>query len=108
MTLWEAAGHLASVLVVMAFSMKDIVSLRIIAIASNLAFLTYGIGLSLPPSGYCMRCCCRSMPGGFGKPWRGKQHRSECPEALSKRRHPSRKLLDLRAFVSATRHIGRL
>ena len=49
MTLWEAAGYLASVLVVMAFSMKDIVSLRIVAIASNLAFLTYGIGLSLPP-----------------------------------------------------------
>jgi len=49
MTLCEAAGYLASMLVFMAFCMKDIVSLRIVAIASNLAFLTYGIGLGLAP-----------------------------------------------------------
>ena len=67
MTLLEATGYLASALVVIAFCMKDIVSLRIVAIASNLAFLTYGIGLSLPRSGCYMRRCCRSMPGGFGQ-----------------------------------------
>jgi CRP/FNR family transcriptional regulator, cyclic AMP receptor protein len=49
MTLSEAAGYFASVLVVMAFCMKDIVSLRIVAIVSNIAFLAYGIGLNLPP-----------------------------------------------------------
>lgn len=46
---WDAAGYLASGLVIMAFCMKDIVPLRIVALTSNLAFLTYGIGLGLVP-----------------------------------------------------------
>ena len=49
MTLLEATGYLASALVATAFCMKDIVPLRIVAIASNLAFLTYGVGLGLAP-----------------------------------------------------------
>jgi CRP/FNR family cyclic AMP-dependent transcriptional regulator len=51
MNRWDAAGYLASVLLVMAFCMKNIVSLRLIAIASNVAFLTYAIGLGLFPMG---------------------------------------------------------
>jgi len=49
MSLFEAAGYLASGLVIMAFSMRDIVPLRLISIASNVAFLVYGIGLGLIP-----------------------------------------------------------
>jgi len=49
MNLPEAAGYLASGLVLTAFCMKDIASLRIVAIAGNVAFMTYGIGLDLVP-----------------------------------------------------------
>jgi hypothetical protein len=47
--LWDATGYLATALVVLAFCMKDIVPLRIVALASNIAFFTYGIGLGLVP-----------------------------------------------------------
>jgi|SRR5689334_8699296 len=46
---WDAVGFLASGLVITAFCMKDIVQLRIAALASNIAFLTYGIALGLIP-----------------------------------------------------------
>jgi hypothetical protein len=46
---WDVAGYLAAGLVAMAFCMKDMTSLRIIALASNVAFLIYGIGLGLVP-----------------------------------------------------------
>jgi hypothetical protein len=46
---WDSAGYIASALVVAAFSMKDILSLRSMAILSNLAFLIYGLGLNLGP-----------------------------------------------------------
>ena len=49
MRLWDAAGYLASGLVVLAFCMKDIIPLRVVALTSNIAFLTYGIGLGLAP-----------------------------------------------------------
>ena len=49
MRLWDAAGYLASGLVVLAFCMKDIIPLRVVALTSNIAFLTYGIGLGLVP-----------------------------------------------------------
>ena len=49
MRLWDAAGYLASGLVVLAFCMKDIIPLRVVALTSNVAFLTYGIGLGLVP-----------------------------------------------------------
>ena len=39
MGLWDAAGYLASGLVVMAFCMKDIIALRAVALTSNIAFL---------------------------------------------------------------------
>ena len=48
-TPWDAAGYLASGLVITAFCMKDIVSLRLAAIFSNIAFLVYGIALGLAP-----------------------------------------------------------
>jgi hypothetical protein len=49
MRLWDAAGYLASGLVVMAFCMKDIIPLRVVALTSNIAFLIYGIALGLAP-----------------------------------------------------------
>jgi hypothetical protein len=42
-------GNIASGLVLGAFSMKDMVQLRAVAIASNLAFIGYGLGLDLIP-----------------------------------------------------------
>jgi len=49
MRAWDATGYLASALVVAAFCMRDIVALRIVALGSNIAFLTYGIALGLAP-----------------------------------------------------------
>jgi hypothetical protein len=42
-------GFLASALVLAAFGMKDMVHLRIVAICSNVAFITYAVMLNLPP-----------------------------------------------------------
>ena len=49
MTRFDLMGYLASGLVLGAFSMKNMVQLRIAAIASNLAFIAYGVGLELIP-----------------------------------------------------------
>lgn len=49
MNAWNAVGFLAAGLVAAAFCMKDIVHLRIVAVVSNVAFLTYGIALGLMP-----------------------------------------------------------
>jgi len=49
MSVWDGAGYLASSLVILAFCMKDIVLLRLVAIASNVAFLAYGLGMGLAP-----------------------------------------------------------
>ena len=49
MNAWDAVGFLAAGLVVAAFCMKDILHLRMIAVASNVAFLAYGVALGLMP-----------------------------------------------------------
>ena len=49
MTIWDAAGYVASTLVVTAFCMKDILRLRVVASLSNVAFLAYGLALGLVP-----------------------------------------------------------
>ena len=49
MSLPNAAGYLASALVVLAFCMREIIPLRLAALASNIAFLAYGIALGLSP-----------------------------------------------------------
>jgi hypothetical protein len=49
MSCWDAVGFFASSLVITAFCMKDIVQLRIVAVASNVVFLVYGLGLGLMP-----------------------------------------------------------
>ena len=49
MSIWDAIGYLASCLVITAFCMKDITRLRVAAVASNVAFLVYGIALGLAP-----------------------------------------------------------
>ena len=45
----NAVGFLAAGLVITAFCMKDILHLRIVAVASNVAFLAYGVALGLIP-----------------------------------------------------------
>jgi len=50
MNLWiEFAGYIASLLVATSFYMKTIIPLRIFAIISNIAFITYGVGAGLYP-----------------------------------------------------------
>jgi hypothetical protein len=49
MNAWNAVGFLAAGLVITAFCMKDILHLRIVAVASNVAFLAYGVALGLSP-----------------------------------------------------------
>jgi CRP/FNR family transcriptional regulator, cyclic AMP receptor protein len=46
---WDAIGYLASTLVLVAFGMKSIIPLRVVAICSNLVFIAYGLGLGLTP-----------------------------------------------------------
>jgi len=45
----ECAGFAASALVLLTFAMKDMRSLRLTAICSNIAFITYGVLHWLPP-----------------------------------------------------------
>jgi hypothetical protein len=45
----EATGFLASALVFITFTMKDVRLLRIMAVFSNIAFIAYGILSWLPP-----------------------------------------------------------
>jgi len=49
MRLSDLAGYFAAGLVVIAFCMKDMISLRLAALGSNIAFLAYGIALGLAP-----------------------------------------------------------
>jgi CRP-like cAMP-binding protein len=46
---WEAMGYVASILVFATFYVRTMVPLRVIAIASNVAFLAYAIPLALWP-----------------------------------------------------------
>jgi hypothetical protein len=48
-SLWDLVGYLAAALVLAAFWMREMVPLRIAALCSNLAFITYGLGLDLAP-----------------------------------------------------------
>jgi CRP/FNR family transcriptional regulator, cyclic AMP receptor protein len=45
----ELSGYLASALVFVAFYMKTMIPLRVVAILSNVAFMTYGLGDHLDP-----------------------------------------------------------
>jgi hypothetical protein len=46
---WDAIGYFAAGMVFVAFGMKDMIPLRIVAMLSNLAFVAYGLGLGLAP-----------------------------------------------------------
>ncbi len=46
---WDAIGYCAAGMVFVAFGMKDMIPLRIVAMLSNVAFVAYGLGLHLPP-----------------------------------------------------------
>ena len=45
----EASGYVASGLVFLTFCMKTMIALRVIAIGSNVAFITYGVVADLTP-----------------------------------------------------------
>src|SRR5262245_56334429 len=49
MTLIDGLGYLASVLVLLTFCMSTMLSLRAAAIASNLAFIAYGVSADIYP-----------------------------------------------------------
>jgi hypothetical protein len=49
MNIGHAAGFVASSLVLIAFCMKQVMPLRDVALASNIAFLMYGAALHLTP-----------------------------------------------------------
>jgi CRP/FNR family transcriptional regulator, cyclic AMP receptor protein len=49
MSSFEPIGYLASALVLATFCMRDMAALRCMAIASNLAFITYGALADLGP-----------------------------------------------------------
>lgn len=49
MSLVDCVGYLASALVLLAFCMKAMVPLRIVALGSNIAFLLYGFNNGLMP-----------------------------------------------------------
>ena len=49
MSVWDAVGYLASMLVIASFGMRAMVPLRVLAVCSNLAFFAYGLGLRLAP-----------------------------------------------------------
>jgi CRP/FNR family transcriptional regulator, cyclic AMP receptor protein len=49
MTSTDLIGYLASLLVLMTFCMQGMVALRLLAIASNLAFIGYGLLADIQP-----------------------------------------------------------
>ena len=49
MNAYEPVGYLASLLVLATFCMRDMVSLRVVAIASNIAFISYGALAEIGP-----------------------------------------------------------
>jgi hypothetical protein len=52
-------GYLASGLVLATFCAKDLRHLRILAILSNIGFVTYGLLAWLPLCSACISFCCR-------------------------------------------------
>ena len=60
----ELVGYLASALVFATFYMKTMMPLRAVAIASNVAFISYGY-VGGPRSSSSTWRCCRSIFGGF-------------------------------------------
>ena len=60
----ELVGYLASALVFATFYMKTMMPLRAVAIASNVAFISYGTA-GWPRSSSSTWRCCRSIFGGF-------------------------------------------
>ncbi len=55
----EAIGYVASALVLATFCMRDMFALRMVAIASNLAFVGYGELADFRRCSCCTCCCCR-------------------------------------------------
>ena len=49
MMLWNVIGYVAAALVLVAFYQTQMVLLRLVAIASNVAFIAYGLAFGLMP-----------------------------------------------------------
>ena len=47
--IWDLIGYLAAAFVLLAFCMRDMLPLRVIAIFSNVAFIAYAWGMGLTP-----------------------------------------------------------
>ena len=52
-------GYIAAALVFATFSMKTMVPLRLVGIASNLFFIAYGYSTRPIRCWCCIACCCR-------------------------------------------------
>ena len=59
MSHWDATGYFAAGMVFVAFGMKDMIPRRIVAMLSNLAFVTYGWASTSRRCGCCMPSCFR-------------------------------------------------
>ena len=46
---WDAIGFFAACLVFATFYMRQLMTLRMLALCSNFVFIIYGLGLGLPP-----------------------------------------------------------
>ena len=66
-TIADAMGYIAALLVFMTFWMKTMVPLRLAGLASNLFFIAYGVLLVAYPVLICTCFCCRSTCCDCGK-----------------------------------------
>lgn len=59
----DGLGYSAALLVLLTFCMRGMMALRVVAIASNVAFISYAATLGLAPVLLLHVCCCRSTCG---------------------------------------------
>jgi hypothetical protein len=86
----DVIGYVASSLVFAAYCTKEMISLRIIAIGSNVAFIAYGLSLGLAPvwalhaallplNGWRLAQAIACKPkAGMTEPGGGQRHRHHC------------------------------
>jgi len=93
----EAVGYLASSLVLAAFCVRDMVPLRILAIGSNLAFISYGWLAGLRP---VLLLHLVLLPTNLLRLWQLLQERRAAPPA------PAPAALGVRWTESSGGHLG--
>jgi hypothetical protein len=75
----DLAGYIASSFVFLTFYMKDMVSLRVVALCSNVAFLIYGGALHLVPIFILHSALIPINAGRLLCAWRERQLRPDRP-----------------------------